>query len=215
MTKQDKAIRSTGWRTDFLLGFPDGILVILFSSQLLYDKMPVQDFYYIHFVILAAVTALFIVTTFFANRGAADHEDGVLTADERQKLQKLDISEQVITHIGEEMAADQKKWEDMLVKEEVKEVAYHPPSAFRSAILTGVFFLLGGILPLFPFFLDENFENASQAGLTSGLLSLLVFAYIKARMTKQRPIPMAIRHMLIGGAVVLGVYIISTAWNLA
>ncbi|UYQ95090.1 VIT1/CCC1 transporter family protein [Chitinophaga horti] len=216
MTKQEKAIRSTGWRTDFLLGFPDGLLVILFSSQLLWDKgLNVQDFYYIHFIIIAAVTALLVVTTFFANRGNADHDGGTMTPEEKQKLKKLDIADHVIDHIGTEMEEDQKKWEDMLVKEQVQEVHYHPPSAFRSAVLTGFFFIVGAFLPLLPFFINENFEAASRAGLMTGLLAMLVFAYVKSRMTKQRPIPMAIRQMLIGGAVVLGVYIISLAWNMA
>ncbi|WP_295123721.1 VIT1/CCC1 transporter family protein [uncultured Chitinophaga sp.] len=215
MTKQEKAIRSTGWRTDFLMGFPDGLLVILFSTQLLCDKgLSVQDFYYIHFIIIAAVTVLLMTTAFFANRGNADHDGGLLSPEEAQKLKKLNIADHMITQIGEEMASDQKKWEEMLEKEAVKEVHYHAPSAFRSALFTGIFFILGSALPLLPFFMNENFEEAAKASLTISMLSLLVFAYLKARMTKQRPIPMAIRYVLVGGAIILGVYIMSVAWAL-
>lgn len=215
MTKQEKAIRSTGWRTDFMLGFPDGLLVILFTTQLLYDKgISVQDFYYVHFIIIAAVAVLLMATTLFANRGNADHDGGLMSPKEKRKLEKLDIAGHVIDHIGDEMARDQEKWEQMLEKENVKEVHYHRPSALRSTLLTGIFFLLGSILPFFPFLMNENFESAAQAGLVSGFLSLLAFAYLKARMTKQRPIPMGIRYVMVGGAIVLGVYIMSAAWNL-
>ena len=210
MNNNTKAIRSSGWRTDMLIGFPDGLLLLLFTTQVLYSKeLSVDSFYIIHLFILGAATLLMMIAVFRANRG--DDEDGTMSPEERTKLQNLDISRPTIEQIAMEMERDQQIWEKTLQEENVELRSYGLGHALKSALATGLFFLLGGGLTFLPYLASEDFSFASKVSLSISLIALLIFAYLKSRITGQRAIRTSLRYLATGGLVILASYLISIA----
>lgn len=209
MSTNSKAIRSSGWKTDMMIGFPDGVLLLLFTTQVLYPKsLTVEAFYIIHFLVIGFATLLMMIAVFRANRG--DEEDGTMSPEEKQKLEKLDIPDTTIAHIADEMQKDQQVWEKTLEEESVQLRSYGTMHALRSMIATGVFFFLGGCVVFLPYLVQEDFPAASRISLIVSLTLLLFFALLKSRITGQGSLRMALRYLLTGGAVVLVSYMISS-----
>jgi VIT1/CCC1 family predicted Fe2+/Mn2+ transporter len=209
MSKQQKAIRSSGWKTDFLIGFPDGLLLLFFTTFLLHGlPVTVQQFYTLNACIWMTGGLLVMITAYRANHGDSQHEESTLSAEERQKLERLNISDPIIEDIAAEMQRDAVQWEETLEAQQVQERHFSLAAAIRSAILTGAFFLLGGIIPFFPYLRNENFTAAANSSLLYVFIAITVFSLLKSRMTSQQAIPVILRNLAYGGAVWLGAYII-------
>lgn len=210
MRTSTKAIRSSGWKTDMLIGFPDGLLLLLFTTQVLYSKnMAVDVFYTLHLLILGIATLLMMIAVFRANRG--EEEEGVMTPEEKTKLQNLDISRPTIEQIAVEMERDQQIWEKTLQEEKVELKSYGLLHALRSMLATGVFFVLGGCIAFLPYLASEDFTLASKVSLSLSLTGLLLFAYLKSRITGQRAIRTTMRYLVTGALVILASYLIGIA----
>lgn len=209
MSKPQKAIRSSGWKTDLMIGFPDGVLLLLFTTQVLYTKsLTVQAFYTLHLIILGVATLLMMIAVFRANRG--EDEEGVMTPGEEQKLRNLDIPQPTIAHIAGEMEKDQAQWEATLKAEEVPLQEFGLRHALRSTLFTGSFFFLGGLIAFVPFLMQEDFSAAGRTSMIISLLALLVFGWMKSRITGQHLLGMTMRYLLTGGVVVLASYLIGS-----
>lgn len=212
MTTSHKAIRSSGWKTDFLIGFPDGLFLLFFATQVMQVfPIEVQRFYTIHLCIWIIGALLVMFSAFQANKGDLQHDNALLSDKERTKLQRLDINARTIAHIAEEMKKDAHSWELMLEQEKVKESAFSRSRAVKSGLMTGLFFLLGGILSLGPYLSNENFVAASQTSIMLVFLGLTVFSFIKAKVTAQRPLPVIIRYWLLGAGILAGAWILHKA----
>lgn len=208
MSKEQKAIRSSGWKTDFLIGFPEGLLLLLFTTFLSHGlPLTVQLFYTINTSIWVAGSLLVMITAFQASKGDTQHDESSLSPEERQKLEKLNISEPIIQNIAEEMAKDAEQWEQTLRDEHVEERHFSFFTAFRSGLLTGLFFLIGGILPFLPYLRNENFPMAASGSVMITFLTMTLFSFIKSRLTSQSPIPVILRNLAYTGAVWLGAYV--------
>ncbi|RAJ06677.1 VIT family protein [Chitinophaga skermanii] len=210
-TKRRKAIRSSGWRTDMFIGFPDGLLVIFFTTQILHTRnMSVQTFYNLHYGFLVVGAIIMFIATYRANKGHDD--DGLLSTDERNKLEKLALGDDTIHTIADEMEKDEVKWQQQIQQEQVQLADYSFWHAVRSAFFTMLFFVVGGFVPLFAYLADENFVGASRESICISLVALIVFAYAKAKMANLRALPIMTRNIFMGLLVLLASYCLSVAF---
>lgn len=209
MSITHKAIRSSGWKTDFLIGFPDGLLLLFFATQVIQLwPLDVQTFYNIHLGIWLAGALLVLYSAYQANKGDAQHDSALLSDDERKKLQHLEINQQTISHIESEMKKDAASWEQILQQENVQESFFSKGRAISSAIFTSLFFILGGALSFAPYLANENFNAASQTSTLLVFLGLTVFSFMKARITAQRVLPIILRNFAIGAGIVVCVWLL-------
>ena len=209
MMSSHKAIRSSGWKTDFLIGFPDGLFLLFFATQVIQVfPIEVQTFYTIHICIWLGGSVLVMFSAFQANKGDAQHDGALLSDRERGKLQRLDINAKMIAHIEQEMKKDAHSWELILEQEKVRETTFSRSRAIQSALLTGFFFLFGGIFSLGPYLSNENFTAASQTSIMLVFLGLTIFSFIKAKITAQRPLPVILRYWLVGAGIFAGAWIL-------
>ncbi|ACU61491.1 VIT1/CCC1 transporter family protein [Chitinophaga pinensis] len=214
MSKEQKAIRSSGWKTDFLIGFPEGLLLLLFTTFLSQGlPITVQLFYTINTCIWVAGSLLVMITAFQASRGDTQHDESTLSPEEREKLEKLNISEPIIRNIADEMQKDAQQWEQTLRDEHVEERHFSFATALRSGLLTGIFFLIGGLLPFISYLRNENFAMAASGSVMITFLAMTVFSFIKSRLTSQSPIPIILRNLAYTGAVWLGAYVMLTIFR--
>jgi len=209
MEKQQKAIRSSSWKTDLIIGFPEGLLLLFFTTFLGHGlPITVQKFYTINLCIWLGVTILVMITAFQANKGDTQHDESTLSPEERTKLERLNISEPIIRDIAAEMERDAVLWEETLRTEQVQETHFSYGVAIRSALLTGFFFLLGGILPFLPYLRNENFPVAARSSVITSFVIMIIFSLLKSKLTNQSAVPVVLRNVVYtagvwGGAVLL------------
>lgn len=207
MSKESKAIRSSGWITDFLIGFPEGLLLLFFTTFLSHGlPITIQRFYTVNMCIWLIGSVLVMITAWQANKGDSQHDESTLSAEERLKLENLDIGENVIADIAQEMAKDASDWENTLQQENVQVRNYHPGRALVNALITGVFFLLGGLLPFLPYLRNEDFSAATKVSVGACFIAMIVFSLIKSKITNQRALAVVLRNVLYTGAVLLGAF---------
>jgi VIT1/CCC1 family predicted Fe2+/Mn2+ transporter len=208
MSDQIKTIRSSGWQTDFIIGFPEGLLLLFFTTFLLHGmNITVQRFYTINTCIWLIGSLLVMITAFQANKGDTQHDVGTLSPAERQKLEDLEIGHHIIADIASEMEKDATDWENTLQEEQVQVTHFHLGRALLNAVLTGVFFLIGGILSMLPYLRSENFYEAAQNSVVFCFVLMVVFSFIKSRMTSQPAMPVILRNIGYTGAVYFGAWI--------
>jgi hypothetical protein len=211
VSKNDRAIRSTGWKTDFLIGFPDGLFLLFFSTLLLQAlNLSVQEFYDLHLWMSLAAAVLVATTAWYANRGDG-HDESTLSPKEKRKLQQLDINGETIDNIEQEMAQDANRWAQTLEEEKVQLVSWHPLRGVRSALMAGICFLLGAFISFWPYLANENFAAASRLSSLLVFLSATVFGIIKAKITGQRLWLVTVRYMLLTAGIWIAVYLVKQA----
>jgi hypothetical protein len=207
MSKEYKAIRSSGWITDFLIGFPEGLLLLFFTTFLSHGlPITVQRFYTVNTWIWLIGSLVVMFTAWQANKGDSQHDESTLSPEERLKLENLDIGENVIADIAKEMEKDASDWEHTLQQEHVQVRQYHLGRALMHALMTGIFFLLGGLLPFLPYLKDEDFSTAGKVSVGSCFLLMVIFSLVKAGITQQKAVAMVLRNVLYMGAVLLGAF---------
>ncbi len=116
----------------------------------------------------------------------------------REFFEGLGLSEDVQHQAVEELTRDKKRWVDFMMQYELSLEKPDPKRARKSAFNIGVSYVIGGMVPLTPyFFLDDSFK-ALQISTVITLICLYVFGYFKSRMTGVNPWTGGFKVMMIG-----------------
>jgi vacuolar iron transporter family protein len=73
-----------------------------------------------------------------------------------------------------------------------------PKRAHKSAFNIGASYIVGGMIPLSPYFLVEDGITGLQYSAVVTLICLFIFGYFKSKLTGTSPIAGAVRVMFIG-----------------
>lgn len=110
----------------------------------------------------------------------------------------IGLSEAVQQQATEEVSQEKNSWVDFMKKYELGSQNPNPNMAMKAAINVGVSYIIGGLIPLLPFFLvDDNVEALKYAAISS-LICLFIFGYCKSKITDQKPLQGALRITVIG-----------------
>ena len=90
-------------------------------------------------------------------------------------------------------------WVDFMMRFELGLERPDPQRALWSAVTIGGAYVLGGLIPLWPYMLLRRATTALTASAAVTLVALLVFGYIKGRFTGAPPVRSALQTALIGG----------------
>jgi vacuolar iron transporter family protein len=116
----------------------------------------------------------------------------------REFFENIGLSRELQTQAVEEIAKDKEKWVDFMMKHELGLERPDPKRATKSALNIGTSYIVGGLVPLSPyFFIDEPIEALKISAVVT-LICLFVFGYFKSRFTGVNPVEGAIRVALIG-----------------
>ena len=116
----------------------------------------------------------------------------------REFFENIGLSKDLQLQAVEEIAKDKEKWVDFMMKHELGLERPDPKRATKSALNIGLSYVVGGLVPLSPyFFIDDPIEALKLSGVVT-LVCLFVFGYFKSRFTGVNPIEGAIRVALIG-----------------
>ncbi len=108
------------------------------------------------------------------------------------------LNEELQEKIAEEMAKDPKKWVDFMMRFELGLERPDKNRALVSALVIGVSYVVGGLIPLSAYF----FTSTAQQGLVYSsiitLLCLMVFGLVKSKLTGQPLLKGALRVVIVG-----------------
>jgi vacuolar iron transporter family protein len=110
----------------------------------------------------------------------------------------IGLSEEIQEKATEELSRDKNRWVDFMMKYELGLDKPDPKRASKSAFNIGVSYIVGGIIPLSPYFFIQDSNEALKLSVVATLICLFVFGFFKSKMTGVNPLWGATRVMLIG-----------------
>ncbi len=110
----------------------------------------------------------------------------------------IGLSKEVQEKATQELAMDNNKWVDFMMKYELGLDKPDPKRASKSAFNIGLSYIVGGIIPLSPYFFITDSNEALKFSVVATLICLFIFGFFKSKMTGVNPLLGAIRVMLIG-----------------
>jgi vacuolar iron transporter family protein len=102
------------------------------------------------------------------------------------------------TLIVEALSKNKDKWVEFMMRFELGLEKPDINRARNSAFTIGISYIIGGIIPLSPYFFVENAHEALKYSVIITLLTLFIFGYFKAKVTGQNPLTGALKVMTIG-----------------
>lgn len=149
---------------------------------------------------------------FLAGKTEADHYNSELKREyeeverlpDQEKLEVREVfegfglSEKLQIAATEEIAKDKDKWVDFMMKYELGLEKPQPNRARNSALTIGISYIVGGIIPLSPYFFIANSQQALYYSCGITVICLFVFGYFKSKVTGQPPISGAFKVLIIG-----------------
>ncbi len=109
------------------------------------------------------------------------------------------------------ICADPTRWVDFMMRFELGLEAPDPRRASRSALTIAGSYIVGGIVPLAPYFFITSVHAALLASVVVTLVALLLFGYIKGRFTTTRPLRSALQTVAVGGLAAAAAFGIARA----
>jgi len=116
----------------------------------------------------------------------------------REFFEGLGLSKQVQEQATEELIKDKDRWADFMMKYELGLEKPDPKRAHKSGFNIGASYIVGGMIPLSPYFFVEDGITGLQYSAVVTLICLFIFGYFKSKLTGTSPIAGAIRVMIIG-----------------
>ena len=127
----------------------------------------------------------------------------------REVFAEYGLSEALQHQIADEMAKDKHKWVDFMMR---FELGLEKPQAYRatqSALTIGGAYIVGGIIPLSPYFFISNSQTALFYSCGITLLCLFVFGYFKSKVTGQAPLAGAFKVVIIGALAAAAAFLVA------
>ena len=119
------------------------------------------------------------------------------------------LSEPLQDKIVDELALNKKQYVDFMMRYELGLDKPEPNRARNSALTIGISYIVGGLIPLLPYVFCSSVHKGLLVSAAVTLLALLIFGYIKSRVTGQPPLKGAINTMIIGALAAGAAYVIA------
>jgi VIT1/CCC1 family predicted Fe2+/Mn2+ transporter len=112
----------------------------------------------------------------------------------------IGLSEELQNKATEEIAKDKEHWVDFMMKYELGLNKPDPKRARKSAMNIGISYVVGGLVPLSPYFFVHSPSDGLKISVLVTLLCLFIFGFFKSKITGVNAWWGAVRVTLIGAA---------------
>jgi len=164
---------------------------------------------------------------FLAGRTESDHYQSELQREYEEvervpEQEKAEVKEVFATfglsaalqdEVANEMAKDKDKWVDFMMRYELGLEKPEDNRASRSAITIGVSYIVGGIIPLSPYFFINESQIALYYSCGITMICLFVFGYFKSKVTGQPLFSGALKVLLIGTLAAAAAFLMAKVIN--
>jgi len=115
--------------------------------------------------------------------------------------------------VADEMAKDTDKWVDFMMRYELGLEKPEANRASQSAITIGLSYIVGGIIPLSPYFFIGESGVALYYSCAVTILCLFVFGYFKSKVTGQPAVSGALKVVVIGALAAAAAFAVARLIN--
>ncbi|WP_160714191.1 VIT1/CCC1 transporter family protein [Chitinophaga solisilvae] len=213
MEHQEQHFTGSALLRDIVIGMSDGLTVPFALAAGLSGA--VKDVNLIVVAGLAEIAAGSIAMGlggYLAGKTEVDHYESELRREyaeietvpdrEREEVEtffaELGLSRELQVKAAAELIADKDRWADFMMKYELGLEKPDARRATKSALNIGVSYIIGGLIPLMPyFFVNEGLEGLKISAAVT-IACLFVFGYAKSRITGLEPLRGGLRVAVIG-----------------
>ena len=228
MVHTEKHFKSSDLVTDVVIGMSDGLTVPFALAAGLSGA--VHDTHVIVIAGLAEVVAGSIAMGlggYLAGKTEIDHYNAEVIREvyevehmpdkEKEEVREIfanmGMSEATQYQVVEEMAKDKDKWVDFMLRYELGLEKPDAKRARNSALNIGLSYVVGGLVPLSPYFFTRIPADGLKWSAAITVACLFIFGFFKAKATGQKPLEGAIRVMLIGSVAAAAAFFIARLFN--
>jgi VIT1/CCC1 family predicted Fe2+/Mn2+ transporter len=206
-------MQSAAWLTEIVIGMSDGLTVPFALAAGLSGAVSSTGIIVIAGIAeIAAGSIAMGLGGYLAGKTEIDHYNSELKREyeevdlvpEKEKeevrefFENLGLSSAIQQQAVEEIARDKQKWVDFMMKYELGLDKPDPKRATKSALNIGLSYVVGGLVPLSPYFFTNTPVDALKVSVIVTLICLFIFGYFKSRMTGVHPLKGALKVMLTG-----------------
>jgi VIT1/CCC1 family predicted Fe2+/Mn2+ transporter len=114
-------------------------------------------------------------------------------------LTSYGVSAEVAAPVARALEQQPEAWIDFMMRFELGLEKPDPKRALISALTIAAAYVVGGLVPLAPYFVFASAGRALVVSVGSTLLALFVFGYVKGHFTGAGPVRSALQTALVGG----------------
>jgi vacuolar iron transporter family protein len=209
----EKHLESSETITDIVIGMSDGLTVPFALAAGLSGA--VKD---VHLIVIAGIAEIAAGSIamglggYLAGKTEQEHYASELKREydeieelphvEREEVrvffEGLGLSRHLQEEATEELIKDKDRWADFMMKYELGLEEPDPKRARKSAFNIGASYIVGGMIPLSPyFFVDDGISGLKYSAMVT-LACLFVFGFFKSKLTGTPPLKGAIKVTIIG-----------------
>ncbi|HVI43993.1 MAG TPA: VIT1/CCC1 transporter family protein [Chitinophaga sp.] len=111
---------------------------------------------------------------------------------------ELGLSRELQQRAAAELITDKDRWADFMMKYELGLEKPDARRATKSALNIGVSYIIGGLIPLLPYFFVNEGLSGLKISAVITIICLFVFGYIKSKLTGLNPVSGGLRVAVIG-----------------
>ncbi len=220
-THHEHHLKSSDFITDVVIGMSDG-LTVPFALAAGISSAVANN----HLVVTAGIAEIIAGSIamglggFLAGKTEQDHYRSELKReyDEVERVPEVEkgevkevfanygLNEEVQTIIANELAKDKDKWVDFMMRFELGLEEPNENRARQSALTIGVSYIVGGIIPLSPYFFTQLPQTGLKLSALITLICLFVFGYFKSKVTGQPLLSGAVKVMLTGALAAMAAF---------
>lgn len=210
---EEKHMRSSDFLRDVVIGMSDGLTVPFALAAGLSGAVDSANIIVIAGIAeIAAGSIAMGLGGYLSGKTEQDHYDHEVKREhyEVENLREKEIeetkeffaniglSEEIQIQATEEIAQNKDNWVNFMMKYELGLDKPDPKRATKSALNIGISYVLGGIIPLSPYFFFEQSTDALPYSVVATLICLFIFGFFKSKATGVNALSGAIRVTLIG-----------------
>jgi VIT1/CCC1 family predicted Fe2+/Mn2+ transporter len=119
------------------------------------------------------------------------------------------LPETTVTSVAQAIRRDRRRWIEFMMKFELGLDKPDPARARTSAVTIAGSYIVGGLVPLAPYFALRRMGTALVVSVGVTVLALLVFGYVKGTFTGKRPFRSAWQTVVVGGLAAAAAFAIA------
>jgi len=126
-------------------------------------------------------------------------------------LMNLGVEKSLSNQVALQISNDKNRWAEFMMKLELNMVQPARNRAAKSGATIALAYLAGGFIPLFPYILFRDSKTGFDLSCTVTILALIIFGYIKSKVTGQPLIIGTIKVASIGIIAAGAAYLLARA----
>jgi VIT1/CCC1 family predicted Fe2+/Mn2+ transporter len=221
---KESHLKSSDLLTDIVIGMSDGLTVPFALAAGLSGAVSNTSLITIAGIAeIAAGSIAMGLGGYLAGKTEQDHYNSEIAREYEEIETKTEIEEEEIRIIFKdwgfsrqlqdqavlEITKDKDRWVDFMMKHELGLEPPEPERARKSAFNIGVSYIIGGFVPLSPYFFITDAYSALKVSVIVTLVCLFIFGYFKSKITGVNPLNGGFKVMFIGAAAASAAFIIA------